>query len=279
MDLVLNPTAFGAAAAAFAVAGGAPLFGEGLRTVRLRAGLAKLVEQPLEDTATGLVSVRGRVALESPLFGPLSGLPCAGFVLEARAKGPRVIAAVEELRAFKLVGDGEVARVVATNGRWELEVSHERTFGPEESLSENLKALVAGSAEVQWLRRRGHSITLTERALLAGATCHVIGRARHAQPFEAMAEVEMLRTGTDDGPGFATTASPASSAQRVEPDLWIDDGGNLELIHVSDRAPRPTALAPSPFFLIGLVIGPLISLLGLLYLANAADYLRSHGRF
>src|SRR5690242_21630680 len=105
------------AATAGVVAGG-PLFADGLRTLRLRRALARLVERPLTPDASGLVLVGGRVALESPLFSPLAGRPCAGYVLDVRGEGTRVGARIESRRDFRLVADGASARVRPGEARW-----------------------------------------------------------------------------------------------------------------------------------------------------------------
>ena len=80
MDGVLQilPTPAGLTFAAIAVALGAPLFSDGLRALRLRRQLEALRETGLTDSLAGFAHARGRVALDSPLFSPLSGEPCAG---------------------------------------------------------------------------------------------------------------------------------------------------------------------------------------------------------
>src|SRR5215470_19020586 len=82
MDLLLEPTVAGAALAAAAVAGGAPLFGDGLRAMRLSACFRRVRESAPGEARTGFVHVHGRAQLESPLFSPLTGRPCAAFRLE-----------------------------------------------------------------------------------------------------------------------------------------------------------------------------------------------------
>src|SRR5690349_10070203 len=96
----LHPNGIGLLAAAIAAAGGAPLFGDGLRALRLRRSFAGLRATDLGLASEGFGEVRGRVALESPLFAPLSGKPCAGFRLEARVSGSRSMSVIEEHRAF-----------------------------------------------------------------------------------------------------------------------------------------------------------------------------------
>jgi len=259
-------------AAAFVVAG-APLFSAGLRAHRLRRQLLRLEERPLADAPTGFVQVRGRVALEGPLVGPLSGRPCAGYVLEVR-RGEAVVATIPERRMFRLVAGDTSARVMGGEGSWNLAVASEREVAPGDALTENLTALIARAPEVGLLRSTGITVTLLERSLGVGQECFIIGQAHHARPFEMPQAVELTRTGTDAA-AFATGArSPAH-----EPDLWVGSGGHLEFLRISDHAFEPRTLVMPAWHLLGLGLGPLLTLTGLLYLAHAADRLRAVGRF
>ena len=87
MDLLASipVTAVGILLAGGLVVAGAPLFAMGRRALVLRRVLGSLAERPLGRDLSGWVHVRGRVALLSPLFAPLSGRPCAGFKLEVSA--------------------------------------------------------------------------------------------------------------------------------------------------------------------------------------------------
>ena len=312
MDLSLQPTVAGAALAAVAVAGGAPMFSDGLRTLRLRRQFANLSERPLEEEPTGFVHTRGRVVLDSPLFSPLSGKPCAGFRLEVRGGGIRSAAAVEERRPFRIASGDTTARILAGGGRWRLSETDRRDVGPDEALSENLSALLQNCPEVAWLQRRRLPIVLSERALFAGAESHVVGYARHARPYELPPEMELMRTGTDDvvrpvtgraepveiemtasrgtaadgTNGQAKRGGPFGIERRMpgrpfpgEVDLWVDGGGILDFVLVSDAPPARQELAMSRWRTLGLLLGPALSLTGLLYLAHAADQLHSQGRF
>ncbi|TMQ72281.1 MAG: hypothetical protein E6K81_07775 [Candidatus Eisenbacteria bacterium] len=297
MDFSLEPTVAGAALAAAAVAGGGPLFTGGLRAVRLRYTMARLRERPLAESPTGFVHTSGRVALDSPLFSPLTNRPCAGFRLEVSGAGTRAGGTVEERRSFRIVSGGVRARVIAEGGRWELSPTSRREVRAGEPLSEHLDTLLRRCAEAGWLRGQGRSLTLTEHALLAGAECHVIGQSRASRPYELPVEGELVRTGTDGAVRIGATPIPRVKAQAArrrpfgrerrragrpfpdEVDLWVDAGGALEYVRVSDRPPTRTELAVSPWPGLGLVLGPALSLGGLLYLARAADVLRDHGRF
>jgi len=265
----IEPTPAGIALAAALVVAGAPLFSGGLRVLRLRRHLARLSERPLAELPTGFVLVRGRVTLDSPLVAPISGRPCAGFRIEVRGAG--VSAKVEERRPFRLAADDVTARVFAAEGSWDVAMSAERSFAPGESPSENLCALMDRSPEAAWIRRSRAAFTIVERALVVSHECFVIGQARQARPFELPAEAEMLRTGTDDVPMAAT----ASRFWSSEPDLWIGTDGHLDFLRISDQAPEPRALLPAPWRVVGVVLGPFLSLFGLLYLASAADRLRA----
>ncbi|HYM80460.1 MAG TPA: hypothetical protein VEY91_03490 [Candidatus Limnocylindria bacterium] len=273
MELLLQPTVAGAAFAGLAVAGGAPWFGDGLRTLRLRRHLKNLVETPLAELPTGMVHVRGRVTLESPLFAPLSGQPCAGFRLEVETTRGQTFA-IDERRPFRLVTDESAAHVFDERAEWLLAVSAEREVASREAVSSHLEALLSRSAEARWARGIGQPLRLVERMLAAGAECHVVGYARQSRPFELPAEIEWARTGTDD-----RHALLEGRRTSHEPDLWIDGGGHLEFMLVSDRAPSTDALRIGAARMIGLAGGPLVSLGGLVYLAHAADQLRAAGRF
>src|SRR5258706_3218347 len=120
MDILLHPTPAGAALAAFAVAGGAPLFGEGLRSLRLRRALAGLAPTAIADAPVGVAYLKGRVALEGPLFGPLSGKPCAGFKLEVRGAGGAAVNDVEVKRGFRIVDGERSAQVHGSAGVWQI---------------------------------------------------------------------------------------------------------------------------------------------------------------
>ena len=273
----LHPTGPGLLCAAAAVAAGAPLFSDGLRALRLRRSLANLRSTSLDQSPSGFVHLNGRVALESPLFAPLSSRPCAGFRLEVRASGSPSMRFVEEHRRFLLVEAGRSARVMEQNARWELSVSAERDIAPDDSLSEHLTALIQRVPEMIWARSAGATLHLVERALCAGAECHVIGQARAGRVVELEPEVEWQRTGTDDLPGVAMipAGGAAGAHSTTEPDVWIGNGEDSLL--VTDQRPDPRHLSIPAWRVLGAVAGPVLSLTGLAYLANALDALRSLG--
>ena len=273
MAPILTPTPAGCVLAAAFVVAGAPLFSAGLRAHRLRRQLSRLEERPLADVPTGFVQLRGRVALDGPLVGPLSGRPCGGFVLEVR-RGETVVATIPERRMFRLVAGGATARVMGGEGDWNLAVATEREVRPGDTLTENLTALVARAPEVGVLRGAGITLTLVERSLGVGQECFVIGQAHHARPFEMPEAIELGRTGTD-----AVSVATGARSFAHEPDLWIGSGGHLEFLRISDHPLDPRAFALPAWRLLGLGLGPLLSLTGLLYLAHAADRLRAAGRF
>ena len=283
MDWTLQPTLAGVALAATAVAGGAPLFSEGLRTLRLRRALAHLAERPLRELPEGFTHVRGKVALEGPLFAPLSNRPCAGFALEVGTAERGRVAIITERRSFRVVSEGVSARVSPDAGRWRLAAGTARLITADEALSERLTALLARSPEATWLRRSGQSLAVVERVLGAGAECHVVGTVHAVRPLVVEAEAEVARTGTDDvGTTVTRTVDLAGGARQSiasEPDLWIDEGGSLEFLSVSDMPPGALTSGLPRWKLIGLWLGPLLSLTGLLYLANAADRLRPLSAF
>lgn len=309
MDLSLEPTVVGAAFAALAVAGGAPLFTDGLRTLRLRRHFAGLSERRLEEAPTGFIRTHGRVVLDGPLFSPISAKPCAGFRIQVEGGRSGPVTAAEERRSFRIVVGETSARIVSGARPWLLSETARRLVEPGETLSENLAAMLRGSPEVALLRRQGRPIVLVERALLAGSDCHVVGFARHSRPYELPEEMEMIRTGTDDAVPVLAGAAPAGAADpawvdgatlvQTEPrpkrsgpfgierrlpgrpfpgdvDLWVDGGGLLDFVLVSDSPPGRDALSISPWRILGLLLGPALSLSGLLYLAHAAERLYGH---
>ncbi|MBI1799433.1 MAG: hypothetical protein HYR73_07065 [Candidatus Eisenbacteria bacterium] len=274
LGLELHPNAPGLACAAAALVAGAPLFSDGLRAVRLRRHLSRLRSAKLSEYPSGFVHVTGRVALEGPMFAPLSNRPCAGWRLELRASNMLTRATVDERRSFRLT-DGELSASVTESGaRWDLAVTAEREVESDEALSEHLNALLARAPEVAWARTTGAKLHLVERALLAGAECHVIGYARHGRPLEIETEEEWLRTGTDGGAVVTGTADRATSG---EPDLWIGAGEHLDFLLVTDRTPDPLPYLLPAWRMLGAAAGPVLGLAGLTYLASALDWLRAQG--
>ncbi|MGH7731029.1 MAG: hypothetical protein ACRENJ_07240, partial [Candidatus Eiseniibacteriota bacterium] len=197
MDILLQPTLAGAALAALAVAGGAPIFSDGLRALRLRRQFEKLSERPLGEEPVGFVHTRGRVVLDSPLFSPLTGKPCAGYRLDVRGGATRAIVA-DERRPFRIADGDTSARVMAAAARWVVSETGQREIAHDEHASEHLAAMLDRSPVVARLRERRVPLVLTEYALFAGAETHVVGSIRHARPYELPPELELMRTGTDD---------------------------------------------------------------------------------
>ena len=274
----LHPTGIGLLCAAVAAASGAPLFSDGLRALRLRREFAKLRDADLGQSFEGFGEVHGRVALESPLFAPLSGRPCAGFRLEIRVAGSRTMSVVEEHRSFLLSSGGRTARIVNENARWELPVSAERDFAPADLPSDRLTSWIERVPEMARARSTGVTLHLVERALHAGSICHVVGMV-HGGPvieIESMTEAAVLRTGTDDLPVEMEGVRDALGGQ-TEPDFSIDRGGHLDFLLISDRRPEPTRFAPPLWRIAGVMLGPVLSLAGLIYLAGALDVLRATG--
>jgi hypothetical protein len=266
--------------AAAAVLSGARMFGAGLRVLRLSRVFAGLRESALEPDTSGLVTVRGRVVLDSPMFAPLSGQPCAGFTLEVAGDRMRVGGQVCELRAFRLVGEHASARVVTDRAHWAGGVTSERTVFPGEGMPERLARLLDESSEVRWLRDRGVTLRLTERVLEVGADVYVTGMARSARADRrarpraaetavAMVEsLELAATGTDGATWTVGEDRPASFGS--EPELWIEADAPLERLVVSTDPPTPGTLAPPLWKLMLMLVGPALALAGLLYLARVA---------
>jgi hypothetical protein len=268
MELQLTPSIAGAIAAAAAVAGGAPLFSGGLRAFRIARMAGGLTERPLGERPSGFTGIAGEVVLDSPLFSPLTHQPCAGYRLSVTAKDRGQVAAIEERRPFRVLSDGVSARIAGPIAHWRLSAGERREAKADDPLTKNVAALLERSPEASWLRRSGVTLVLTEHVLAAGSTCHVVGHARQARPYET-ASREWLLTGTDGGSPAASVAAVA--VPHGEPDLWIDDGSSLECLIVSDRPVREVRLRHTRMRMLGLVFGPLLSLGGLLSLARFAE--------
>jgi hypothetical protein len=273
MDLVhiLQPSTAGLTLAAAAIIAGAPLFASGMRAVRLRKHLRRLQRFPLAELPGGFAHVHGRVVLESPLFAPLTATPCAGFQLEVRAEGLSLHRSVDERRAFRLEDGGASALVGAQRARWLVSATGERELRAEQPLTEGLAALLERVPEALWWRRAGGALMLVEHALPAGAECHVVGSIRPMAA--AAASVEWARTGTDDAHAVAEHGAVP------DPDLWVGNDDHLDFLLVSDQPPGEEDLRVPNRLAIGALVGPALSLGGMLYLASVADYLRSLGRF
>jgi len=277
LPLLLHPSAAGLSFAAAAVAAGAPLFSDGLRALRLGRLFSTLREGTLAGTPSGFMYVRGEVSLESPLFSPPSSAACAGFRLEVRGIGTPVVRSVDVFRPFRVTRDGVSARVHSARARWMLSETASREVAPNQPLSQNLAALLAQVPEAAWLRRSGVTLKLTERALAVGMECHVVGYVRMSQPHELALEGELARTGTDDGVAVVAGGATTAPVSAGDPELRLDSGEHLNFLLVSDRAPGPRQLSIARIRALGVVVGPVLSLLGMLYFAHIADYLRTLG--
>jgi hypothetical protein len=286
LGLDLYHSAPGLLCAAAAVAAGAPIFARGLRALKLRQHLQGLRSAAIADTPEGLVHLRGRVTLEHPLRGPISGLPCAGFRLEARTLDSASFERVDELRRFSIEQGGYTARVVEDPVGWDVQVTGQREIRPGDAIGSQLSDLLRRMPEPAWARSAGATLQLVERALLTGSECHVVGFVRHAPravaaaeiPAEAVAEAVWLRTGTDDeywveSRSYANGSSSAPSAAA----LWVGRGEHLDFLLVSDQAPEARRLAPPAWLTLGAAVGPILSLAGLLVLARALDVMRAAG--
>jgi hypothetical protein len=263
--LEIPVTVAGTIAATACVVAGGPLFADGLRALRLRRMGDRLSERTLVPETSGLVHVRGRIALESPLFSPLSGRPCAGFVLDVRGEGTRVGGRTAEMRSFRLVGEEATARVVPEDAVWFPPVTAERRVAAGEDLPAGLSARLDAIPEARWLRSRGTGLVLTERAFESGAIASVVGVARHVRAHEIVDALRLTATGTD---GMAAVI--ASSAVEESPDLWIEPGEPLDALVVSQYPPSPASLVPAKWRVGLALLGPALSMSGLVYLARAA---------
>jgi hypothetical protein len=265
-------TALGLLAATACVVAGGPLFIAGRRALRLRQVLGALAETPLAANAEGWVLVRGRVALASPMFAPLSGKRCAGYELEVSGDRSRVGDVVAERRPFRLECGDHSALVSPEGARWQAPVTAERTLGPADAMPERLVQLLESSAEIRWLRDRRAALRVVERALEAGSEVTVLAVARGEAAAASVEVAEISATGTDDGVVTTLTSGDPAAARE----LWLvgdESAGVGPRVFVG--RPDPRSLAP-PWWRVALVAaGPALTLSGLLYLAQAAGPLLS----
>lgn len=263
-------------AAVGCVIAGGPWFADGLRALRQRRALAELRAGGDTSLGEGPVTARGTVVLASPLFAPLSGRACAGYVLEVGSLSTTLVGRVSDTRAFRLATRDGLAEVEGADARWDLCVGTECTIGSVSELSENLTGLLASTAELRWLVERGGPLVLRERALLAGANAIVLGVATRLAAPAMVVTSELARTGTDDGAWVAS--SHASMASAPATSAWsIGPAEPFERCIVSDGAPDAGRFAPPAWRLLGTVLGPALSLVGLLMLAEAAGHVLDGG--
>ena len=162
------------------------------------------------------------------------------------------------------------ARVVPEDARFRGAVTCERTLTTSEVLPERLTHLLEQSAEIRWLRDRRVTLRLVERALEVGAQVYVTGVAHGITTVATVESLELAATGTD-GPLFDyVPASQGGGFGGTHPGLWIEAQEPLEEVVVSSEPPTLAQLQPPVWSLALLVIGPLLTLVGLFYLARAA---------
>lgn len=261
---VVPVTPAGMLAAAACVVAGGPLFASGLRALRQRRLLAGLSPALAGPGTNGLVQLVGTVALESPLFSPLSQRPCAGYELVVRATDTNMSGRVGQRRGFRLVSGECDAFVEDSRGAWVLPVTAERAVAAGEQISANMAALLDQDETLRWLRVRRAPLHIVERSLAAGARVEVIGVARSNAP--ALPYVARLEATGTDGAAFADPPEPAD-----RPRLHVTGHEALDLHVVADGSASALRFAPSGWRMIGAALGPLLSLTGLLYLAHAAE--------
>jgi hypothetical protein len=283
----LYHSAPGLLCAAAAVAAGAPIFARGLRALKLRQHLETLRSAAIADAPEGMVHLNGKVTLEHPLRAPISGVPCAGFRLEARTLDSATFERVDEVRRFSIEQGSYAARVVEDPVGWDVQITGQREIKASDTVSQQLGALLKLMPEPAWSRSAGATLQFVERALIIGSECHVVGFVRHAPPMaaaievraEAVTEAVWLRTGTDNESWVTSVASGNGSAtSEPSPALWVGRGEYLGFLLVSDQAPEARRLAPPLWQTFGAALGPLLSLAGLLVLARALDVMRAAGQ-
>ena len=230
--------------AALGVVAGAWLVRSGVRALRQATVWREVAPQALTPEAVGRVAAQGRVALEGPVFAPLSGRPCAGFVLEVAGQGLRVGHTVRQTRPFRLVNGDVAARVVDDRVQLRTGITAERVVQPGEAMPAGLQWLEDASAELRWLRDRDRPLHLVERALLVDQDVVVRGHVRPSNVAGTIAPAPervatLARTGTDDAAWDATTVR---SVATREPALWLEpspDEGTLEVVPASSAVTAP----------------------------------------
>jgi hypothetical protein len=264
--LQLPATATTLLVAAAAIACGGALFARGLEAQRRRMVAARLAPAPLTAATRGPACTRGRVALEGPMFAPLSHLACAGWVLEVSAGGPGLVGRIESRPSFRLVGEGTSARVdPGTDGRFEPAVTARRILAAGEPVGPVLAAVIERDPVARWLRGRGE-VAVVERALRPGDLVHVLGSVREVVRLATAAEVQFAATGTD-GP-VVTDDEVGYAAGEARLAIGAEERVRLEVFATE---PDPLALAPPAWQVALAVAGPLLSLAGLLALAALAQ--------
>lgn len=267
--IVLPLTPGGVLLAVACAIAGAPLFALGRQAWRARGALAGLRDAPLSERSDGLVRVTGRVALESPLFAPLSGRPCAGFELVVRGLGTAVGGVVRDRRAFRLESGEAAARVLPEGADWYMPVTALRTLAAGEAPTERLAALLDSCAELRWLRGRALALEIVERALESGRAVSVVGVARTRRAAVSEQEVELAATGTDGGGFTAPRMIPGPELPTWE--LTLEPDEPLERIQVHADPPGRPAVLPSRWRASLALVGPALTVAGLAYLARAAE--------
>jgi hypothetical protein len=244
------------------VVAGGPWFADGLRALRARRALRRLTGTPSRTLRDGLVHVVGRVETREPLVAPLSGRPCAHWQLDVRDARGLFVASVGEQRPFAIEVDGELADVTP-GAEWRITIGAERSFASTHELGASLDALLERVPELRWLRHHGGAVTMVERALFADADAHVIGHAVRGAAVESLEWNVLERTGTDGVAWTSGTPEPAAA--------WhIGLCPELEACFVGDHALAPGTLAPAAWRTCGALLGPVLSLAGLVVLADSA---------
>jgi hypothetical protein len=278
MDLsaFLPLTPGGVLFAAMAVVAGAPLFARGRRAYLRRQSLRDLAERPLTEDTLGLARVRGRVVLEGPLFAPLSGTPCAGFQLEVRGEGSSIGGTIRDMRPFRLQSGDTSAIVPSEDSDWFTPVTAQREIATGAQVPERLATLLDSNNDVRWLRERGVVLHVVERALEAGRVVSVVGVTQHERVTVFEEDVELLATGTDGGGFQGPRLVPGPPLDTYELRFGTDD--TFDRVQVFADPPDAKVPQPAPWTDLLLIVGPAISLAGLLYLARAAEPLLSRMR-
>lgn len=234
------------ALASLGVVGGCLLAHHGLRALRTVTAWRSIRPGALVPQAAGPVAARGRVALEGPLFAPLSGRPCAGFELEVVGQSVRLGHTVRQSRPFRLVNADVAARVVDDRMVLRTSVTAERVLQPGEAMPAGLQWLEDASVEMRWLRDRAMPLRLTERALFVDHEVVVLASARASnvvgsiQPVREEA-IARAATGTD---GRAWSGAAERAVASHEPALWLEPCASdaaLEIVDATHPAPMPQA--------------------------------------
>jgi hypothetical protein len=262
--------------AAIAVIAGPVMFGHGFTAWRRRRLIADTPTSKIRSMAMGLVEVTGAALPRSAAEAPFSGKPCVFWKVDISMRGRNewtVIHRDASSQPFYLRDDTGLALVFPQDAECELNAGAE----------EVCNALTLPDCYAEYLRTHRTvlgplapfgELRFRETLILEGDPLYVLGTATpKARVFEVSDAEEFAATGTD-GPGaVAMRAARLHTLDgEVRGTIRHGDGGAAFIISEHSQA---TLMLDLGLRSVGsLVLGPVITLLGLAYWLSAW----SHGR-